>query len=529
MRKTKIMIAVAVAVCCLLGMSSAFAAAGTVDIRTSIGAQGDVTIAGTGAAASEAITVQVTDPSGRLDYIDQTEANAEGAFRFQYRSSYRGSGTYTAKIGRGSGGAAATATFATAGGGGSPSSGGAGIGSPSPSPRAAAITANADGSVVVIVAGAVDPATNRFAAKLGEDEWKRALELAKPGPDGGKTIVLKIEDGDAGAFGLQLPASALRAAAGEHRIAVTSALGTFILPSHMLEAMNAAGDDAVVEFRASVAAPEHAADRKVVEVSLLVNGTDIAWRHPNASVIIAVPYSPSGAEAVRQEHLVVVYIADDGERSPVPNGRYRPDMGAVEFRTNHFSKYAVAFVTKSFGDLADHAWAGQPIEVLASKGIVNGVSEEAFAPAANVSRADFTTLLVRTLELRAERAGAFTDVPADAYYAEAVGIAKALGIANGQGDGMFRPTEEITRQDMMTLTARALAIAGQALPANGDGAAALAGFEDGGDTAPYAREAIAALIGEGLVQGDGSRLHPLGSATRAETAVYLYRIYNRLH
>jgi len=52
--------------------------------------------------------------------------------------------------------------------------------------------------------------------------------------------------------------------------------------------------------------------------------------------------------------------------------------------------------------------------------------------------------------------GNFEDVKPGAYYYEAIGVAKKLGIATGSGNNQFKPQESISRQDMMVLTARAL-------------------------------------------------------------------------
>jgi len=58
-------------------------------------------------------------------------------------------------------------------------------------------------------------------------------------------------------------------------------------------------------------------------------------------------------------------------------------------------------------------------------------------------------------------------------------------------------------------------------------AAALDKFKDRSDIAGYAVDSVAALANEKLITGQEGGLNPLGRATRAEAAVFLYRIYNR--
>ncbi|MNJ01907.1 Endo-1,4-beta-xylanase A precursor [compost metagenome] len=76
---------------------------------------------------------------------------------------------------------------------------------------------------------------------------------------------------------------------------------------------------------------------------------------------------------------------------------------------------------------------------------------------------------------------------------------------------------------MMTLAARAMKLAGRLDGENSE--AALVAFADVSSVASYAKSSVAALVREGIVEGDGGSIHLLGQATRAETAVMMYRIY----
>ncbi|MCZ8521150.1 polysaccharide lyase family 8 super-sandwich domain-containing protein [Paenibacillus caseinilyticus] len=196
----------------------------------------------------------------------------------------------------------------------------------------------------------------------------------------------------------------------------------------------------------------------------------------------------------------------------------KDSLGAVMQATFTIPAHAV-----SFQDTAKYTWASSQIGELAAKGIVNGTGPNTFSPAANVTRADFISLLVRSLGLKAEPDMSFVDVSSAAYYAEAVGIAKRLGIAQGGEDGKFNPKMAISRQDMMVLISRALKAAGRSLEAGTP--EDLSGFTDRGQVAAYAVDSAATLIKNKVVEGDGTKLKPLATATRAETAVLIYRIY----
>lgn|GEM_PF-5292013 len=191
----------------------------------------------------------------------------------------------------------------------------------------------------------------------------------------------------------------------------------------------------------------------------------------------------------------------------------------------HLSCYAVAYVTASFKDLDGVEWGRKPIEVMASKGIINGTGQNAFSPSAYISRADYLVLLIKTLGLTAGFEGNFDDVQPGIYYYQAIGIAKKLGIATGSGNNRYNPRDNISRQDMMVLTARALERF-KGLKVTGD-TADLDKFSDKGDIAGYAVRDLATLVREGLIAGSNDKLNPRLQTTRAEAAVFLYQIYNK--
>jgi hypothetical protein len=95
----------------------------------------------------------------------------------------------------------------------------------------------------------------------------------------------------------------------------------------------------------------------------------------------------------------------------------------------------------------------------------------------------------------------------------------------GDGRNRLNPNAEISRQDMMVLTARALKYANK-LKAEGE-SSKLVKFNDANSIAEYAKDSIAALISEGLILGDRTGIGPLDKTTRAAAAVLLYKIYNK--
>ncbi|HSK22730.1 MAG TPA: S-layer homology domain-containing protein, partial [Egicoccus sp.] len=89
-------------------------------------------------------------------------------------------------------------------------------------------------------------------------------------------------------------------------------------------------------------------------------------------------------------------------------------------------------------------------------GVAEGTSETTFDPGGNVTRAQMASFIYRTFEIPAPTVrGQFGDVPADNVHALAIDALAESGVAGGYGDGTFRPTRNVTREQMATFIARA--------------------------------------------------------------------------
>ncbi len=176
---------------------------------------------------------------------------------------------------------------------------------------------------------------------------------------------------------------------------------------------------------------------------------------------------------------------------------------------------------ETFTDLENHAWAKDAIYTLKNKGIISGISDTEFAPANNIKRGDFILILTRMLSVNNEFTENFADVPESAYYYQAIGSAKAAGIAQGSGEN-FMPENSITRQDLITLAYRAFLAKGYITET--DDFTSLDAFADKGDISDYAQTAMASMVKAGIIQGSNGNVNPKGNATRAEVAVMCARL-----
>ncbi len=309
-------------------------------------------------------------------------------------------------------------------------------------------------------------------------------------------------------------------------------MGTLLLPSEMMQ-KDASKDEVIISVgqtdrtKLSSAVGTQLEGRPVLDVNVTVNGQMVEWNNRTAPVRVSLPYKPSQSEAANPNNLVVWSIDEKGNAVSVPNGRYDARTGTITFETTQFGTYAVSYVSKTFGDIEGHSWAKASIEALAARDVLKGTDADSFSPSRSVTRAEFVTMLVRALGLRAEIEGNFSDVADSEYYHNSIGIAKSLGIIHGKGNNTFAPNGNITRQDMFTMTARALNALSKL---NNDDVGQdndLAKFADHAQVADYAMKSMIEMVNAGIIQGDGAKLKPLSQATRAETAVMIFRILNQ--
>lgn len=185
-------------------------------------------------------------------------------------------------------------------------------------------------------------------------------------------------------------------------------------------------------------------------------------------------------------------------------------------------------VTISFGDVKPDAWYYEPVMKLAAAKIVNGyAADNTFRPNNNVTRADFLLMLLKGMgiDTNVTPESNFSDVAQSKYYYNAVGIAKKMGIASGDGVN-FNPESNITRQDMMILAKKALESA-TGTTITGD-TSVLDQFKDKNDISAYAVESLAAMVSEGIVNGMGDDIAPKANTTRAQAVVIISNIMEKL-
>jgi len=255
---------------------------------------------------------------------------------------------------------------------------------------------------------------------------------------------------------------------------------------------------------------------------------------PDCKVLL--PVSGEFKEAAAGGEVTAYRYNENSKTWEEVGGTYDANSGTISFKTDHFSKYALLQnisppEVKTFEDIAGH-WAQKEIEFMATKGHVAGIGENKFAPEATVTRAEFVTILARMAGLTANPEGAerFHDVPADAWYRGMVGAAANAGLVFGIGENSFAPNELVTREQMAAMMVRLMAKNGLNMTVSDtDAVKMLDGFNDAAGISSWARPPVALVVREQLMAGrESGWFVPLGNTTRAEAAVVLYRVLQKL-
>jgi hypothetical protein len=328
-----------------------------------------------------------------------------------------------------------------------------------------------------------DQNTGSAATQINASELNAAFESAVQNSEGKKTVEITVPPVQ-GATGYEtsLPAGALTGAGSNTLLEIKTGIADVTLPGNMISQGSAGGASniSLTVAHADVSALDEGlknqiGSRPVVQLTLSLDGERTDWNNRTAPVTVSISYAPTAEELANPEGIVIWYLDGSGSAVSVPNGRYDPDTGKVTFNVTHFSDYAVAYNQVSFNDVPAGAWYGNAVSFIAARDVTAGTGDGNFSPDAKLTRGQFLVMLMKAYEIApdAQPQDNFADA-GSTYYTGYLAAAKRLGISGGIGDNLFAPEKEITRQEMFTLLYNALKVIGQLPEAGSEGS--------GGDT-----------------------------------------------
>lgn len=508
---------------------------------------GELTLSGTvsGETGDGIVTVKIVSPAQTVLYVDAIPA-VSGSYSVTLgiprSEDLAPLGRYSVVVGSGSD--TKTDTFSVVTGGGTP--GGGSSGPPTPVQTPAPSSPATDASGIPVGAGQVSGTTVRpeLAADgrylVGRDTLTKAAQQA--GNSGAVTIELPAEAGETGAA-LEMPGQALKQLEKEKiGLIITNGNRTVKFPAGAFALSGEASSRVRIVVNAAWSAEAKTTVEQSVRADAAYKPTDVVLsvvvqvivgnqvkeiHQLDRPATVSIELTAEQEKQISSELAGVYYVNGDGAEY-VPG---KLEGRIFTFTATHFSYYAILEYNKTFMDLTGH-WAEPAVKALAAKHLVTGVDARHYAPNRSITRAEFVTLIMRTVaevqdargESRPAPGGAaespFKDVAPDRYYAEAVAQAVQLGIVSGY-NGAFRPNDSITREEAVVTLVRAAetmkveaAADVQKLPA----------FTDAEAISAWAMQAVNLAWSQGWIQGDGSRFNPSQALTRAEVAVMIRRL-----
>lgn len=182
---------------------------------------------------------------------------------------------------------------------------------------------------------------------------------------------------------------------------------------------------------------------------------------------------------------------------------------------------ALAAGENPFTDVPASHWAHDDITYVYENDLMNGTDGSLFSPESTTTRAQVVTVLYRLAgQPAADWENPFWDVPASAWFHDAVTWAWENDITGGVSSTHFGAGNAVTREQLATFLYRYAQDQGYDTSARAD----LSGYSDAGLVSSYATEALSWANATGLITGTtGTTLSPQGSATRAQVATILSR------
>ena len=248
----------------------------------------------------------------------------------------------------------------------------------------------------------------------------------------------------------------------------------------------------------------------------------------NGTVTVSTKYATSGStvtitvkpdDGFKLDELTVIdKNGNELKLTDKGNGKYTFTMPASKVEIN--AAFVKKVETSPFSDVSTSAYYYEAVKWAQKKGITGGIGNGLFGPNQPCTRAQIVTFLWRAAGSPVVNyAMNMSDVPEGSYYAEAVRWALSEGIATGTTGSTFSPDETCTRAQAVAFLFRYTASEAVTLQE------LVSGFSDADSVPGYALPAMNWALAEEIVQGNGSKLMPNDSCTRAQIVTFLFRAY----
>ena len=173
-----------------------------------------------------------------------------------------------------------------------------------------------------------------------------------------------------------------------------------------------------------------------------------------------------------------------------------------------------------FKDFDRNAWYADAVSAAVDNGLLYGKSSTIIDPNGDMTRAEMAAIINRSFGCyKAADISQYKDVSKNKWYYKDIALAVQMGTYNGRSSSTMAPDAPISRQEAMTVVARAME-----LDYDSYSKTELTQFSDAGKVSNWALPYVRAMVGADYIHGRGKVLAPLDNITRAEFAQIFYNI-----
>ncbi|MBR5157448.1 MAG: S-layer homology domain-containing protein [Clostridia bacterium] len=227
--------------------------------------------------------------------------------------------------------------------------------------------------------------------------------------------------------------------------------------------------------------------------------------------------------------LVALKRASEGKNSlydmsDVEKYSSSSDTAGLAEKNADVKKMSIINFGRTFDDISDHKYK-TAIKALASRGIINGKTDERFEPDSTMTRAEFAAIIARGLGLPVKSSNIFKDVTTNDWFYNYVGTVYSYGIIKGISENEFNPKGTITREEAAVMVTRAAKLCGIDTEMDTNAVRdSLAQFFDYVKASYWSQNALAFCCSEKILDDSVMDIKPKEAITRAETASMLFNM-----
>lgn len=314
---------------------------------------------------------------------------------------------------------------------------------------------------------------------------------------------------------------------------VTTEIGSMLLDRKTIEniAKNTGEDACVIISKVNTETlsdkEKHAVkNNSLYELKILAGSKELTT-FGDGTITMYIPYVLKTGE--KAKGMEILYFAPNGALEPVKS-QYDESSKMMMGTTTHLSRYLIAYNEvklweNHFSDVKAEDWHYNSVGFANMHKLLLGTGNAKFEPNADMNRAMFATMLSRIgeydkgFEIKTNDVDIFKDIDNSSWYSKGVKWSGNAGVFSGDRNGMFKPMDSITREQIAVSLYNYAKLIGMDVSVKSD----ISTFKDADNISAWAKQAVTWAYEKQIIKGRDNTLSPLAAATRAEACAMVER------